>query len=69
MQYADLVADPVGMTRAIYTAFDLDRTPAVAATVEAMDATSRQGGKRPQHAYALADSGLTEEEVRAAFAP
>ena len=33
-----------------------------------LDAESRQGGRRPSHTYDLADYGLTEDEVRAAFA-
>ncbi|MDP3893846.1 sulfotransferase [Nocardioides sp.] len=67
VEYADFVADPVATTKAIYTAFDLGWTPEVAATVEAIDAESKSGGRRPQHAYSLADYGLTEDEVRAAF--
>jgi hypothetical protein len=67
VQYDDFVADPVKTTRGIYEAFDLDWTPAVAAEVEALDAASRQGGRRPSHRYDLADYGLTEAQVRAAF--
>ena len=33
----------------------------------ALDTESRQGGRRPKHTYDLADYGLTEDEVRAAF--
>lgn len=65
--YADFVADPVATTRRIYDGFDLGWTPEVAAAVNAIDDESRQGGKRPSHRYSLADYGLTEEQVRAAF--
>ncbi|KQY57080.1 sulfotransferase family protein [Nocardioides sp. Root140] len=67
VEYADFVADPVATTRRIYEGFDLGWTPSVAAAVEAIDAESRQGGKRPSHRYSLDDYGLTEEQVRAAF--
>jgi hypothetical protein len=67
VQYDDFVADPVRTTHGIYQAFGLDWTPSVAAAVEQLDAESRQGGRRPSHRYDLADYGLTEAEVRAAF--
>ena len=35
--------------------------------MNAINDESRQGGKRPVHRYSLADYGLTEEQVRAAF--
>ena len=67
VDYREFVGDPVGTTRGIYDAFGLDWTPEAAAAVEALDTESRQGGKRPSHSYSLADYGLTEDEVRAAF--
>ena len=67
VEYDDFVADPVGTTRGIYEAFDLGWTPEAAAAVESLDAASRRGGRRPSHRYDLADYGLTEAEVRAAF--
>ncbi len=67
VDYADFVADPVGTTRGIYEAFGLDWTPDVDDAVTAIDQESRSGGKRPKHAYDLADYGLTEDDVRAAF--
>ncbi|MDQ6641644.1 MAG: sulfotransferase [Actinomycetota bacterium] len=69
VQYDDFVADPVGTTRGIYGSFGLDWTPEVDDAVRAIDAESRTGGRRPQHRYDLADYGLTEAEVRAAFPP
>ena len=41
--------------------------PSVDEAVTKLDAESRQGGRRPKHSYDLADYGLTEDEVRAAF--
>jgi hypothetical protein len=67
VQYDDFVSDPVTTTRGIYEAFDLDWTAEVATAVEQLDAESRQGGRRPSHRYDLADYGLTEAQVRAAF--
>jgi hypothetical protein len=40
----------------------------VRAGVEALDRESKEGAARPSHRYSLADYGLTEEQVRAAFA-
>jgi hypothetical protein len=65
--YGDFVNDPVETTRGIYTSFGLDWTPEVAFAVHHVGAESRQGGKQPSHRYDLADYGLTEEQVRAAF--
>lgn len=67
VEYDAFVRDPVGTTRGIYDAFGIDRTPEAAAAVEEIDRESRSGGKRPSHRYDLADYGLTEAEVRAAF--
>ncbi len=67
VDYREFVQDPVGTTRGIYEAFGIDWTPDAAAAVEAIDRESHSGGKRPSHRYSLADYGLTEDEVRAAF--
>lgn len=67
VDYGAFVQDPVGTTRGIYDAFGLDWTPAAAAAVEQIDAESRRGERRPAHRYDLADYGLTEGDVRAAF--
>jgi hypothetical protein len=68
LDYQEFVSDPVATTRRIYDSFDLEWTPAVDEAVTRLDAESRQGGRRPSHTYDLADYGLTEDEVRAAFA-
>ncbi len=67
VDYADFVGDPVGTTRGIYEAFGLPWTDQAAAAVTAIDTESKQGGKRPSHRYDLADYGLTEAQVLAAF--
>lgn len=67
VEYADFVGDPVGTTKGIYEAFRMPWTAEVEAGVRAIDAASREGGKRPSHRYRLEDYGLTEPQVRAAF--
>jgi hypothetical protein len=67
VEYDDFVADPVGTVRGIYEAFDLPWTPVVSERVAALDAESRQGGRRSSHRYSLADYGLTEDEVLSRF--
>lgn len=67
VDYRDFVTDPIGTTRSIYDTFDLGWTPEVEQAVTDLDASSRQGPRAPKHSYSLADYGLTEDEVRAAF--
>jgi hypothetical protein len=67
VQYADLVADPVGTARGLYQALGLD------ATAGAMEAMARLVAERPQgehgrHSYDLATYGLVEDELRERFA-
>jgi hypothetical protein len=66
--FGDLVKDPLGVTRRIYDQFGLAWTPAAQAAVEEIDRESKEGNAKPSHTYALKDYGLTEEQVRAAFA-
>jgi hypothetical protein len=68
VDYRDFVADPVGTVGAIYAAFGIEWSGAARAAVERIDRESRTGQARPSHRYDLADYGLTEEQVRAAFA-
>ncbi len=68
VDYREFVKDPVATTRSIYDSFGIEWTPDAQAAVEEIDRESRSGGKRPSHSYSLADYGLTEDEVRAAFA-
>jgi len=68
VDYRAFVDDPVGTVRGIYEAFDIEWIPEAEAAVRAIDEESRRGGRRPSHRYDLADYGLTEAQVRAAFA-
>jgi hypothetical protein len=68
VQYPDLVADPVGTVRSVYDYFGLPWTTTVEAAVTAQHVASRSGPRAPSHRYALADFGLTPEQVDAAFA-
>jgi len=66
--FDDLRGDPIGTVAGIYAAFGLEWSPEARAAVEELDRESRQGESQPTHRYALSDYGLTEHEVRAAFA-
>ncbi len=68
VDYREFVTDPVGTVEGIYADFDLPWTEAARDEVLRIDKASREGGRRPAHRYDLADYGLTEEQVRAAFA-
>jgi hypothetical protein len=66
--FRDLVADPLGVTRRIYERFDLPWTEEGERAIAEINREAREGAARPQHSYRLEDYGLTEAEVRAAFA-
>lgn len=68
VDYAEFVGDPVGTARGIYDAFGLPWTEATAAAVQADLDDSHQGERKSNHRYSLADYGLTEADVEAAFA-
>jgi hypothetical protein len=65
--YDDLVRDPVGTVAGVYANFDLPWDSDTETAIRAGLEESRSGVRRPQHSYALADYGLTEDQVRAAF--
>jgi hypothetical protein len=67
VDFDDLRADPVGVTRGVYEAFGLRWSPAVEAAVSELDRQSRAGASKPSHSYSLQDYGLTEGQVRDAF--
>lgn len=67
VDYRAFVQDPVGTVGAIYDAFDLPWSAEAQTAVRALDDESRNGPRRPSHSYDLADYGLSEDEVRAAF--
>jgi hypothetical protein len=68
VEYADLVADPVGTVASVHQHFGLPWSGATAAAVREALEESRSGVRAPAHAYDLADHGLTADEVRAAIA-
>ncbi|WP_183094920.1 sulfotransferase family protein [Nocardioides stalactiti] len=67
VDYKGFVTDPVGTVEGIYDAFGIEWSAAARAEVGRIDAESRTGKARPSHKYDLADYGLTEDQVRAAF--
>lgn len=67
VDYKAFVGDPVGTVAGIYDAFGITWSDAARAEVSRIDTESRTGQARPSHRYDLADYGLTEEQVRAAF--
>jgi hypothetical protein len=67
IQYADQLADPVGVMRRLYARFDEPFTAAAEAGMQRLLAAKPQG-KHGRHDYSLAEFGLTPEGVRAHFA-
>lgn len=67
IDYRAFVADPVETVAEVYDAFGLAWSAAAQSEVARIDAESREGKARPAHRYALADYGLTENQVRDAF--
>ena len=68
VEYRDFTADPIATVAHVYDAFGIDFPADVRAAVTAVHEESRSGDRRPSHSYSLADFGLTEAEVDAAFA-
>jgi hypothetical protein len=68
VHYDDLVGDPMGTVRAIYTHFGLTLTEPAESAMAAMHADNSSGQRRPAHRYLLSDFGLTGEEVDERFA-
>ncbi|HEX7717321.1 MAG TPA: sulfotransferase [Marmoricola sp.] len=65
--FSDLRADPLGVTRQVYEQFDLPWTTDVEATIREIDRESKEGAAKPSHSYSLADYGLSDDQVLAAF--
>lgn len=68
VEYADFVTDPIATVAGIYTHFGLELTEPARTAMEAMHEESRRGPRAPKHRYALADYGLSAEQVRERFA-
>ncbi len=67
IDFADLRSDPMGTVERVYTALDTPMSDAARAAVTVLDEESRSGARKPQHRYQLADYGLDEAMVEAAF--
>ncbi|MGV0992307.1 MAG: sulfotransferase family protein [Mycobacterium sp.] len=65
--YFELIRDPIGTVQNIYSHFGIDFTDEARAAITATDDESKQGPRAPKHTYALADYGLTEDQVKDAF--
>ena len=68
VDFRDFRTDPLGTMENIYRTFGLEFTDEASAAMRALDEESRSGDRKPVHKYSLADYGLTEAEVDAAFA-
>ena len=66
--YFELIKDPIGTVRNIYDHFGIPFTDAAEAAIVRTDEESKQGPRAPKHTYSLADYGLTEDQVKEAFA-
>lgn len=66
VHYADLIADPIGVARRLYQAFGLDLSGTAQLAMTAHLATDHHG-KGPARRYGLADFGLCEADIEAAF--
>lgn len=67
LRYRDLATDPISAVRGVYGFAGLDFTPAAEAAMRGWLADN-PADKHGRHAYALADYGLTADEVRETYA-
>lgn len=68
VDYFDFTADPIGTMQDIYRHFDLTLTDEALTAMREHHDASKRGPRAPKHSYALADYGLTAEQVRERFA-
>ncbi len=68
VDYDEFVAAPLATVEAIYAHFGLPLSGAAADAMRALHADAAGGAGRPAHRYALADFGLTGEQVDERFA-
>lgn len=66
VHYSELIADPIGTAARLYAAFGLDLPDATKQAMESHLATDHHG-KGPARRYGLADFGLCEADIEAAF--
>lgn len=67
VDFADLRNDPMGTVERVYSALGEPMSDDARAAVTALDEESKTGARKPQHRYQLADYGLDEARVAAAF--
>ena len=67
VDYATLIRDPIGTVENIYRHFGIELSDDARAAIERTDEESKQGPRAPKHEYALADYGLTEQQVKDRF--
>jgi hypothetical protein len=68
VDYATLIRDPIGTVANIYRHFGIELSDDARAAIERTDEESKQGPRAPKHEYALADYGLTTDQVKERFA-
>ncbi len=68
VDYADFTADPVATVELVYAHFGLPYSEEAASAVAALHSGAAETAARPAHRYALADFGLTGEQVDDRFA-
>ena len=68
VDYATLIRDPIGTVADIYKHFGIELSDDARAAIECTDEESKQGPRAPKHEYALADYGLTTDQVKERFA-
>jgi hypothetical protein len=68
VDYDDFVADPIGTVESSYSYFGLPLSAAAGDAMRILHAQSAAGAAKSAHRYALADFGLTGEEVDERFA-
>ncbi len=67
VQYADVMRDPIGAVRGIYTRFDEDFTETAETAMRAYLANNPQG-KHGKHSYTLEEFGLNRDAIHTRFA-
>ena len=68
VDYFDFVEDPIATVEGIYRQFGIELTDEARRAMTDLHAASRKGPRAPKHTYALADYGLTAEQVKERFA-
>ena len=68
VDYFDLIREPIRTVENIYAHFGIEMTDDARAAIGRTDEESKQGPRAPKHTYALADYGLTEDQVKERFA-